>query len=90
MADRSPAPDRSPDEPDAAPRSRSLTERWWWQAAVLIIAGGAVIGFQWDVLANGEPIAATWAMVVIGAGVIVFGAVVAWRTRPRQEEPHDD
>jgi hypothetical protein len=61
---------------------RSLDRRWWWSAAVQAIVGIAVIGFQWEVITGGDAIWATWVMVVIGAGLIVAGALTAWRDRP--------
>lgn len=74
--------DSQADDETPEPRRRSLDTRWWWQAAVLIIAGGAIIGFQWNVITGEQAIAATWVMVAIGAVLIGYGAVVAWRTHP--------
>jgi len=92
MADRIPDPDR-PLASSAAettsgsePTNRSLTHRWWWQAAVIAVTGAAIIGFQWEVISGGEPIAATWVMVGIGAAAVVAGAVVAWRSRPHRPQ----
>lgn len=62
---------------------RSLDRRWWWQAFVFTAVGIAIIGFQWQVITTGQAIVATWIMVVIGAGLVVVGAVTAWRDRPR-------
>lgn len=64
---------------------RSLDRRWWWQAFVFTIVGLAIIGFQWGVITSGQAIVATWIMVVIGAALIVAGAVTAWRDRPRPD-----
>lgn len=92
MADHSPDPDRSlassADETTSGsePTNRSLTHRWWWQAAVIAVTGAAIIGFQWEVISGGEPIAATWVMVAIGAVLVVAGAVVAWRSRPGRSQ----
>ena len=48
------------------------------------IVGFAVIGFQWEVLTSGQAIWATWLMVVIGAALLVSGALTAWRDRPNR------
>ena len=88
-----PAEPTPPADDPQAPRSakvsralagseRSLDRRWWWQAFVFGIVGIAIIGFQWEVIATGEAIAATWVMVAIGAVLIVAAAVTAWRDRP--------
>src|SRR5665648_804619 len=90
MADRSPDPDRSlassADETTsgAEPTNRSLTHRWWWQAVVIAVTGAAIIGFQWEVISQGESIAATWVMVGIGAVAVDAGAAVwpAWTFWP--------
>ena len=94
-------PSADPESPDAQPdggrsgtrltralagSERSLDRRWWWSAAVQAIVGIAVIGFQWEVIADGEAIWATWVMVVIGAGLIVAGGITAWRDRPQDDQ----
>jgi uncharacterized membrane protein YcjF (UPF0283 family) len=65
-------------------QDRSLTNRWWWQGAVLVLTGIAVIGWQWNIVSTDKAIPATWVMIVIGACVIVFGGIVAWRDRPQR------
>lgn len=73
------------DDPGDAPaQDRSLTNRWWWQGAVLVITGIAIIGWQWSIVTTGKAIPATWVMIVIGAAVILFGAVMVWRDRPQR------
>ena len=62
---------------------RSLDRRWWWQGFVFAIVGIAIIGFQWGVITTGKAIGATWVMVVIGAVLVLAGAVTAWRDRSR-------
>jgi len=88
MADNPPDPRTliEPAQTKDEPGSRSLTHRWWWQAAVIAVTGAAIIGFQWEVISGGEPIAATWVMVGIGAVAVVAGAVVAWRSRPGRSQ----
>lgn len=84
MADRS--PDRTPD--DDAPAERvgptPLTERWWWTGGALALVGVVVIGWQWDVIAKGEAIVATWAVAGLGAVAVAAGLAWLWRDRPRR------
>jgi len=81
--------DAGPTDEDATPMpDRSLAGRWWWQAFVVGITGVVVIGFQWNVVRDGEAIAATWAMIALGVAAVVAGCVIAWRTRPGR--PADD
>ena len=87
MADSSPTPERSDEEP--AP-DRSLTARWRWQGAMLAGAGVIVIVWQWDMVAKGDAIAATWAMVALGAAAVVAGGVLLLKDRPSHQGPGDD
>jgi len=99
MADRSPDRPADPAHDDPAdddavhddvteePQGPTpLTERWWWTGAALVLVGAVVVGWQWDVIAKGDAIAATWAVVALGAAAVVVGGLWIWRDRPKRSD----